>query len=516
MDVCVLNETGLTKAPEADRDDSPAAIPAERPIRVEANLLRFPLFALHTKGLRSLDGIRCSGRHQRDGQSVQFTFTATRNTSTLYPGPLARSAHLAFLAILTEAGAPVPHPLTWTWRDLCRRMGIVYGGEIVRDLKRAITATAGLLIQSESALFSKTEGKRMSTREDMLHLYDRVAFVGGTLPDGSESDANYLWLSDWYRRNLDAYFTAPLDFALWKHLDAHSAIASRLYEFLLINFYSDAPALRINYETLTQYLPVKAEKYLSSARRQLGPALDLLQTSGLVGSAEWCASRTGLAQLVLERGERFSIPAPTPAKAIARSPAVDGADAIVVEELRNHRPAEWFLVSDFYRDYAGELLHRPTLKELTLARGLIESHGTTRARAIVAASIKLLRTRWPDAKTFGAITSYLPEAITDCARKERHAERAREETAATQVERAREAERVQEKSALRVLWSTLPDEERQEIRSGVLSRQPRRLEKFPELVERLCLEELTRRKNLGETDGEVQAGRREAEAPVQR
>ena len=56
-------------------------------IRAEANLLRLPLFALSTKGLRNLDGIECSGRIHRDGQTVQFRYAATRNTATLYPGP---------------------------------------------------------------------------------------------------------------------------------------------------------------------------------------------------------------------------------------------------------------------------------------------------------------------------------------------------------------------------------------------------------------------------------------------
>src|SRR5688500_4731775 len=60
-------------------------------VRAEANLLRLPLFALHTKGLKSLDGIECTGRITRDGQTHQFTFQATRNTATLYPGPLARA-----------------------------------------------------------------------------------------------------------------------------------------------------------------------------------------------------------------------------------------------------------------------------------------------------------------------------------------------------------------------------------------------------------------------------------------
>src|SRR5438067_8347039 len=93
-------------------------------VKTEANLLRLPLFALHTKRLKTLDGIECRGRTTRNGRTHQLLFRATRNTATLYPGPLARSAHLAFLSILTEAGFPRSNPLTWRWRDLCRRMGV--------------------------------------------------------------------------------------------------------------------------------------------------------------------------------------------------------------------------------------------------------------------------------------------------------------------------------------------------------------------------------------------------------
>src|SRR5256714_12888375 len=86
-----------------------------RLVRAEANLLRLPLFALHTKGLKTLDGIECRGRITRDGQTHQFTFRATRNTATLYPGPLARAAHLAFLSLLTQKGVPIDNPITWSW-----------------------------------------------------------------------------------------------------------------------------------------------------------------------------------------------------------------------------------------------------------------------------------------------------------------------------------------------------------------------------------------------------------------
>src|SRR2546427_10108651 len=65
-------ESGPAGPPPAKSDDSQI-------VRVEANFLRLPLFALDNKHLRSMDGIRCSGTFRRDGQSIDFTFVATRN-----------------------------------------------------------------------------------------------------------------------------------------------------------------------------------------------------------------------------------------------------------------------------------------------------------------------------------------------------------------------------------------------------------------------------------------------------
>ena len=238
--MCAANQFGrlagdpvLTHGPE-NHEPGRQSIPEM--IKAEANLLRLPLFALHTKGLRSLDGLECHGRMRRHGQTFEFTFRATRNTATVYPGPLARAAHLAFLSLITERGLPFQNPLTWTWRDLCRRMGIVCGGQMVRHLKQAITATAALLLHSDYAIYDKPEGALLCTQQEALHLYERVAFVGTVLADGRTCDGNYLWISDWYLHNLNTMFTAPLDYALWRRLDERSTIASRLYEFLLLNF----------------------------------------------------------------------------------------------------------------------------------------------------------------------------------------------------------------------------------------------------------------------------------------
>src|SRR5437870_928054 len=74
----------------------------DRTIKAEANLLRLPLFALHTKGLKSLDGIECRGQITRDSKTQTYVLRVSRNTASLYPGTLSRKIHFAFLSIATE------------------------------------------------------------------------------------------------------------------------------------------------------------------------------------------------------------------------------------------------------------------------------------------------------------------------------------------------------------------------------------------------------------------------------
>lgn len=485
-------------------DKAPAPVAAEelpRFVRTEANLLRLPLFALDTKRLKTLDGIECKGRVKRDGQTHQFTFRATRNTATLYPGPLARSAHLAFLSFLTERGYPQENPLTWTWRDLCRRLGITYGGKMVEHLKEAITATAGLLIRSEHALYSKPDGQPIRTFQDALHLYDRVVFVKGELPDGSRADTNYLWLSDWYLKNLNALFTAPLDYELWRFLEARSPIASRLYEFLFLNFFSGMPFMRINYETLAQFLPVRPERYLSDAKRQMEPAFALLAETGVLAEASWEDGKNTLSQLRLYRG---------PVLQEAKHPVLqdsgdlldDMAESFKIQEIRNLKTPESHLVTQFYQLWTGTKSYRPTQKELAQASEVIAQHGKGKAIALLPRVIERLKMHWPDAKAFAAFVRYFPEVAADSERQEHIREQEREkERLEREAVLKREASRRELDHKWRPVWDLLSPGEQDDIRAAVLKKSPL-LAKSPSTFARLCLGELARRRTNGPHDEE--------------
>ena len=136
--------------------------------------------------LRDMDGIRCEGTFRRGGRSCPFSFAATRNAATFYPGPLARSAHFAILSLATEGGLPASNPIVFTWRELCSRMGVCCSGRTIRELRAALAATKGLMIESRHALFLKTsEGKEEGDGElsRIVGLYERrIGTAGGRDP----------------------------------------------------------------------------------------------------------------------------------------------------------------------------------------------------------------------------------------------------------------------------------------------------------------------------------------------
>jgi hypothetical protein len=466
-------------------------------IKAEANLLRLPLFALQTKGLRSLDGIECRGKVTRNDTAYDFTLKASRNSTTLYPGPLARKAHLALLSVATEQGFPIQNPIAFGWRDLCRRVESSGSGRDIQHLKAALESTAGLLIKSHYALYSKPDNRMIRNQEDLLHLYERVTFIGSELPGGGTADMNYVWLASWYLDNLNALYTAPLDYELWRWLESRSPIASRLYEYLLFSFHSGTPVLRINYEKLAQLLPVRPEKYRSKAREQLEPALNLLEMVGVIKATEWVDSQHSIAQLHLHRGKLIAAP-----RDRGQLPhdftEEEFAEAFEVRELRNPKPPEWSYVADFYRLWTGDESHQPTKKELDQAKAILEEYGPKKAKDVLLRVVKRMKKQFPDAKTFGAVKAYLPDAARDFDRDESLREQQQKEELRRKREREertrQEAEEIKFFAAWRGVWEGLAEEQREAIRDAALSGSNQIFRRGPaQIAERLCLTELARR-----------------------
>jgi len=461
-------------------------------IKAEANLLRFPIFALQTKGLRTFDGIECRGTKTENGATHQFVFRVTRNTDHLYPGPLSRKAHFAILNILNEQGFPFQNPVTWSWRELAARMGISYAGaHTTAKLKRAIQSTHGIVITSEFALKSGADRQSLPNRSHGYHLYEDYVFVHESLPDGTIADRNHLWLSDWYLGNLNGLYSAPINYPLWRTLNDASPIASRLYEFLLFNFAGGFPHFTINYAKLAEFLPVRVEAYAAHAHKQLDPAVTVLRTHHVVQDVTWRTGQGGALQLRIAPGPLLR---GTAASRLGSASDQHLIDDLTVHELRNNQSPAWLTVTEFHRVWRGDEHHRPTPAELDAARELLDEYGREKLFAMLPKVVRALKAEFPTAKTFGAARVYFRDIGERDKRRSTAAEQeqcdepeptADDRQAATQQERL---------PNLRAIWATLPAAERSDIERTVLARQPAAIKKFPKTIERFCLRELEHRR----------------------
>jgi len=251
-------------------------------LRSEVNLLCLPFFALDDKDVRRRKQMEFRAVVERSGRHVEVVWSVSANAKFGYPGPFDRRVHRAVEELLGERPLPLTNPVPLgSLYGLCRRMGLSPSGSNYAKVKLALRRLTAATIESKGSFYLK--GRRRWL-EDVFHLYDRVVFVGEELPDGTEADQNYLYLSSWYLENFNAGYTRPLDYAYYKSLN--NEIARRLYELLGVKFYGlcrhGLTALWYHYETLCRLLPLMPQNELKYARRQLKAAHELLRETGFL------------------------------------------------------------------------------------------------------------------------------------------------------------------------------------------------------------------------------------------
>lgn len=435
-------------------------------IKAEANLLRFPIFALHTKGLGQLDGIEVAGTRRIDGSETSFRLAVTRNVADTYPGPLSRKVHFALLSLVSDQGLPFQNPIGFSWRDLAKRMGLAYHGKRIDSLKSAIRSTAGIEIRTKHALKGPLSEQYLPDVEEASYkLYYRYVFRNDANAEGGRWDANYVWLSQWYLDNLNRLYVAPVDYRLWKNLNESSPIASRLYEFLLFNF-TGLSVLRVNYPKLAQFLPVAVQRYASLAQRQLDPALALIRKHRVINQCRWEMAKDGSPQLIVSAGKAVRSVCGRKTGNIVM-PADEFAE-VSVRELRHLRSPAYTLVHQFHAAWGRDRNFRPTKSELNSAAEIIEEFGKDHCEQLLPIVVDAMRQHFPSAKTFGASRPYGIDA-------EREAREGRERSARATAKKEREdaiSSLAREKDkewvdAKRAAWDALSKQEKAAVENHI-------------------------------------------------
>ncbi len=442
-------------------------------IKAEATLLRLPIFALAVKGSSSLDGFEFRFSRRKGERTVDSVVRTERDEKIPYPGPLARRVHMAILALAADRGFPCDNPITWTWRELCRQMGLPNSGRRVGELKAAIRATWGLKIHGLDAADSRTH-------ESWRRLYVEVEFFNETRADGTSASSNRLWLAPWYLESLNKLHAAPIDYDLWKRLEKVGPLASRLYEYLVPAFYK-RDALEFAYDRLASAMPVVAETRRSHAIRQFDAALKILKAEQVIGDVTWDAMKgTGRPKLVVTRGALLTPKAGDDAAATRPDQAATASTPAADLPAGAKR-----LAGEFYR-LMGRVV-TPLKSDLVIARDLIARHGLDRAIEVLPDAVRRLRARFRNAETMGALVRYFDEAVLE-ADRQRQAEQARAEEQARQA--ADRARTTTDEEQRKQIWAALPEAWRAAIRQSILQEQPL-CQRFPALLELACLQSLT-------------------------
>lgn len=223
---------------------------------------------------------------ERQGGKLDINWNVIPSKKFGLPGPFDKEIFRQIEQMVGEADYPVSNPVKFTTYELCKRLDLGVGGRQYDTVHRSLKRIATTSINSKGTFYDKDKKKWI---DEIFHIYDKVFFKGETLPDGGVAETNRLYLSDPYRKSLNAKYVKPLNYSYWRKLS--KPLSKRLYELLGVKFYgalnNDQPFVRYRYESLCQLLPMKQRDYVSQAKQRLKPGHKELTETGFLDRVEW-------------------------------------------------------------------------------------------------------------------------------------------------------------------------------------------------------------------------------------
>ena len=256
-------------------------------IRSEVNLLVLPFFALSRRDTHGRKEIEYHATVPRGDERLEVSWKVLAHQAYGYPGPFDREVHKAIEHLLSQLRPPLENPIALgSLYNIAKLMGLEDSGRTYKDIKKAMERILSTVIKSKGAFYRKGQQEEKRA-EEAFHLYERVTFLGETLPDGTIADTNYLFLGSWYLASINARYVKPLDYGFYRSLPGH--VASRLYELLGVKFYGmgSHPYIKYRYSTVCQLLPITRYRHFSQAKQKLDPAHQALVRKDFFKDVEW-------------------------------------------------------------------------------------------------------------------------------------------------------------------------------------------------------------------------------------
>ena len=471
---------------------TPSLLTSAAIVKQEANLLRFPFFALGRKGLRNHKGLLIRGQSKLDGQNYDFEYRITCNSDDLYPGQLSRKVHMGLLRIMQRKQAfPFANPIEFTWRELMETIGVVASGRTQQQLKQAIRSIEGTRIRSKFAL-KNAHGKHLKGRERGYGLYSEYVFFDELMPDNKTvADKSFCgWPTGIWPTSIRSIARrSTTDCGCGSTTPVRSPAGCTNSSRSI----SPATGRRLRSITTSCSLPSRGPRKAlvanQEATRQGSRPCRRCRRPGRVRNGNF--GKHGQPQLAVRRGRLLAKRGLT-AESAAQP---DELEATEIRELYRQARPEDELVCQFHALWDGNDQYHPTSTDRARAKQIITAYGQQKAEQLLPTVVELVRERFPKAKSFGATNRYWFEAAAELEKHERAGERRKQEFVAEQLEEAHRRQQRDTQERFEERWNQLPPAEQQAIRDHVLASHPRsmKLEKIPNTFHRFCLQELAKR-----------------------
>jgi len=270
----------------------------EGPALSEINLLRFPLTLLFRPNTQS-------AKELVEQMSIRYVALEEPGSERVWEvNPHQRYGVLTAVdkkvivtvqKLVTEDGFP-PQMLyrLGSLKRLCRTMQLGVTGpniERIRDSLIRISATniytELFYLKDDDEYWGGAVNRKQGTGQagGSFALWN-VFWRNDPLPTGEKADCIYLQFNAPFILSLQAFYVKPIDYNFWLSL---SPLAQRIYELSGLKFYGqkNSPYITYEYPQLCSLMPIKAQQYLSDAKRILKRAHRQLEDADWFDNVEW-------------------------------------------------------------------------------------------------------------------------------------------------------------------------------------------------------------------------------------
>jgi Replication initiator protein A len=263
-------------------------------VSMEKNIAAFGFFSPSSKrSKKNTHKIIKFTQKLDDGKVVEAKVTISGNAIHGMPTTADQDKYLAFQKILERSSrknGEISNPICFTSAELLRILGQSRSGYNFKEVTVWLDVMASTFIKSEGAIWrAGIEG----FASDSFVIFQRVKRAGQKLDDGTVTDRNLVWLSDWYLENINAHYLLPVDFDTYRRLKSN--IAKALIPLLQIWLYAsrDKEYFEKRYKDLCQLLQITKYNYLSKIEEKLSPAFVELVAQKFISKWEILKTKDG-------------------------------------------------------------------------------------------------------------------------------------------------------------------------------------------------------------------------------